>query len=288
VSILPILLIGLIAAAALVIRGLNLDTPSALIATPPATQANQPSPTPSRTPSPTTPTPTTPAMSAIASNAEWTPIEEVLDGVSMVRVPPGCFMMGTSTDSGGQQCFDVPFWIDKTEVTQAQFRDLGGVQTHPSEFVGDNRPVDSILWQEANEYCLKRGGRLPTEAEWEYAARGPDGKTYPWGDTFTDDLSIFGRDSTLATAEVGSLPAGVSWVGALDMSGNVSEWTTSRYRLYPYDANDGREAIDPFDSHTIRGGSWNDGRHSVSAVYRIGRRSTNAVNQIGFRCVILR
>lgn len=197
------------------------------------------------------------------TNAEWTPIERDFDSVVMVLVPAGCFEMGAATYSYEQpiheQCFDHPFWIDKYEVTQAQFRRLGGKQATASSFSGDARPVERITWFEARDFCALRDARLPTEAEWEYAARGPDSLIYPWGNTWNANNAVWYSSSAQETADVGSIPAGISWVGALDMSGNVWEWTNSLYESYPYDANDGRER-DTGDSievrRVFRGGAW--------------------------------
>ncbi|MBN8618820.1 MAG: SUMF1/EgtB/PvdO family nonheme iron enzyme [Anaerolineae bacterium] len=215
-----------------------------------------------------TPTPTPNATATLIAfrpqtNPDWTPIERDFNEVTMVLVPAGCFMMGSINSEDEQpvheQCFDQPFWIDKYEVTQAQFRRLGGTQANAPGFSGDDRPVERITWFEARDFCELRDSRLPTEAEWEYAARGPDNLVYPWGNTWNASNAVWNRGSSQGTANVGSIPAGVSWIGALDMSGNVWEWTSSLYESYPYDAEDGREA--DTDTRTdvrrvLRGGTW--------------------------------
>lgn len=210
----------------------------------------------------------------------------------MMLVPAGCFQMGS--DNGWdheqpihQQCFDAPFWIDKTEVTQAQFRAKGGVKAATNRFNGDNRPVERITWFEARDYCEQRGARLPTEAEWEYAARGPDGLEYPWGDTFIAGNTVYGENSGNQTANVGSRPADASWVGALDMAGNVWEWTSSLYESYPYVAADGREADTgsrTVVARVLRGGSWGT-NYTVylRAPFRI-RRLPSWSGDFGVRC----
>lgn len=200
----------------------------------------------------------------ITRNRSWFNTERVIDGVAMVLVPPGCFTMGSEFGRADERpmhtiCFFEPFWLDKFEVTQAQFASFGGVTASPRAFVGDNRPVDQITWFEARDYCAKRGGRLPTEAEWEYAARGPDNWTYPWGATFAETNGVYLGNSGRQTRDVGSVPIGTSWVGALDMSGNVWEWTSSQHKPYPYDATDGREADDASTNNVrrvLRGGAW--------------------------------
>lgn len=227
------------------------------------------------------------------ANDDWTPVEHDFDGVTMVLVPAGCFMMGNDDYYNDEyplheQCFDAPFWIDKYEVTQAQFARLGGTKANENHFSGDERPIDHIIWFEAHDFCKLRGSRLPTEAEWEYAARGPDTLIYPWGNTWNASNLIW---DSQGTANVGSIPAGVSWVGALDMSGNVWEWTSSLHEGYgyPYDATDGREAdtgsrTDVF--RVVRGGAWS-GSNTPSRWTTSFRYAANPgfmVTSFGFRC----
>jgi len=258
-----------------------------------------------------TPTPT-PIPTVIANN-QWTPIVQSFDGVDMVLVPPGCFLMGISAEDAKQSiaqavkdgwtetdatnvvnsrqpqtkvCFDTPFWLDKTEVTQGQFKQFGGVAEIRPAFNGDQRPVESITWFEARDFCAKRGVRLPTEAEWEYASRGPDALVYPWGNEFIGDNVVYGENSDIKTADVGSKPKGQSWVGALDLSGNVFEWMSSIYKLYPYDTNDGRESlIDTNSQRVIRGGSWTATDSLVfQSVNRGGIGPAEWNYYTGFRC----
>ncbi len=208
----------------------------------------------------------------------------------MLLVPAGCFEMGGTMFPDQQPvheiCFATPFWIDQVEVTQTQFRGLGGVKAAPSGYSGDNRPVEVITWFEARDFCRLRGGRLPTEAEWEYAARGPDSLIYPWGSAWEAEKVISNRSDTRGSALAGSIPAGASWVGALDMAGNVRELTSSLYRPYPYDPADGREGNTGGEQRVARGGSWFD---AVSSELRAQfRRRTNpnlGYGTVGFRCV---
>ncbi|TVR20152.1 MAG: ergothioneine biosynthesis protein EgtB, partial [Anaerolineaceae bacterium] len=125
-----------------------------------------------------------------------------------------------------------------------------------SDFNGANQPVVGVLWYEAMAYAEWRGCRLPTEAEWEYSARGPNSLIYPWGDEFDGDNLVYWGNSNDRTANVGSRPAGSSWVGALDMSGNVWEWTSSLFEPYPYDVDDGRENVSSIMRRVLRGGSF--------------------------------
>jgi formylglycine-generating enzyme required for sulfatase activity len=257
--------------------------------------------TPTSTPTPTpTPTPR-PGYSGgirIENNRDWTPIGQDFNGVKMMLVPKGCFLMGDdlhaswwwnnkwtpSVPNGGQQCFDEPFWIDLTEVTNQQFNELGGQADNNALFKDANRPRERITWIEAREFCIRRNMRLPTEAEWEYAARGPDNLIFPWGNEFISGNVVYDRHSSL---DVGSRPMGASWVGAVDMSGNVGEWVSSIYALYPYDRYDGREQID--DNNVLRarrGESWKMPESLLRATTRNGNypNGNNYFEDVGFRC----
>ena len=112
---------------------------------------------------------------------------------------------------------------------------------------------------------------------------------YPWGDEFVPELVVFADSSGERTAPVGSRPEGASWVGALDIAGNVSEWTTSLHWGYPYERDDGREgdsADDPHSSRAKRGGSWADAdAYALRTTYRYGDDPFSYDATIGFRCV---
>jgi len=270
-----------------------------------------------------TPPPIPTLIPAGTSNAVWTPVERDFDGVSMVLVPAGCFMMGSTEaqiddafklaqqafgsdakrewfedeEPAHKVCFDQPFWIDRTEVTQAQFRQLGGNAERQSHFTGDNRPVEQITWFESQDFCALRDARLPTEAEWEYAARGPQGLNFPWGNTFGGEYLNYCdancdyyrmdkqvNDGYQYTAPAGSYLSSASWVGALDMSGNVLEWTSSLYRPYPYRLDDGRESMSDKNSRIFRGGSWNGIAGSVRAAVRNRDIPNIWFSSLGFRC----
>jgi serine/threonine protein kinase/Tol biopolymer transport system component len=250
-----------------------------------------PSPTPSQTPTFTatftiTPTPTPEGVffPTGSSNRDWTPVIQDFDGVEMVLVPAGCFMMGSEDGGNGERpvheiCFEEPFWIDRTEVTNAQYGSSG-------EFSGDNRPRENVTWFNARDFCESRGARLPTEAEWEYAARGPEGWTYPWGNEFVSDNVVWDENSGGHTAEVSSRPGGASWVGALDMSGNVWEWVSSLHEPYPYSASDGRESnIGTSSARVLRAGAWSGSNPDLlRAAYRVSRDPGSWNLVWGFRC----
>jgi iron(II)-dependent oxidoreductase len=153
----------------------------------------------------------------------------------------------------------------------------------------ENRPVAEVSWFAATAYCAWRGGRLPTEVEWEYAARGPDGWVFPWGNDFDPDNAVCAQNSDGNRSwDVGSRPAGVSWVGAHDMSGNLYEWTSSLYAPYPYDANDGRESDASIDSEhfrVVRGGSWGPSTNILRGAYRLMTYPYAGTYDFGIRCV---
>jgi len=154
-----------------------------------------------------------------------------------------------------------------------------------------NRPVVGVTWFEAVAYCnwlSQETGvqyRLPTEAEWEYAARGPSSWEWPWGDTFDPACANTSESGLEQTSPVGLFPGGKTWCGAQDMIGNVWEWCSSLYRRYPYQADDGRE--DPYTAGTrvLRGDSW----YYVERHARCACRYVNApvffYDSLGFRVV---
>ncbi len=202
----------------------------------------------------------------------------VLERDGMVFVAPGWFWMGCNpeVDAYGERqgqgfhipptCDDEPFlatpfrrvyldgyWIDRTEVTKAEYRDCidAGAcpvtviwdQEYAIENVGqplpDDRPVGALTWWAAKQFCEWKGKRLPSEAEWEKAARGTDGRKYPWGNAPEPDCTLanhlwmgpqgYAECSPIRLGAVGSLPAGTSPYGAVDMVGNIQEWTRDAY-----------------------------------------------------------
>lgn len=183
-----------------------------------------------------------------------------------------------------------PFWMDRTEVTASAYARCvnAGVCTAVSDPFGQVRgdlPVVNVTYAMASTYCAWVGGRLPTEAEWEFAARGTDGRTYPWGERTPDCVLTRMAGCGVGPVPVGTLPAGASPFGVLDMAGNVAEWTSDRAgRLSP---GSYRDPVGPSEGHMriVRGGAF-DGTESELRTYaRAERDEREARYDVGFRCV---
>ena len=219
----------------------------------------------------------------IPGNTAWSPVVQTINGVEMVLVPPGCFTMGNEGGRRDEQpeheiCFDKAYWIDRYEVTNSQYGSDG-------VFPGELRPRDNLTWFEARDFCASRGARLPTEAEWEYAARGPDSLIYPWGDLFVPDNLIYDANFEFQLHDVGSKPEGVSWVGAYDLAGNATEWVSSLYRPYPYDPGDGREDLaNATDRRVMRGGIGSYIDYGTGMATRMWSPPDERAWYRGFRC----
>jgi formylglycine-generating enzyme required for sulfatase activity len=268
----------------------------------------------------------------------------------MVHVPGGTFQMGSSDaeidavfaqceqDRGSGNCERSryedespqhtvtlnPFWIDQTEVTNAQFAAFlndrgnqmeGGVtwldledeaclieqvedQYRPESDYADH-PVITVSWYGADAYCKWVGAQLPIEAQWEYAARGEEGYIYPWGGEFdcsrgnfddeTEDSYVVpggeGCDGYVRTAPVGSFPTGRSWCNALDMAGNVWEWTADWYGSYSSASQTNPTGPADGDFKVLRGGALHDGPSFLRAAQRSGSDPGGRFTHVGFRCV---
>lgn len=183
------------------------------------------------------------------------------DGSELLLIPAGAFVMGSdegSPDQSPRRVVDLPaFYVGRTEVTNRQFRRFLQAAGRPAPDTwaeaaaryGEDAPALGVSWVDASDYCAWAGLRLPTEAEWEKAARGSEGRRYPWGSGW--DPSRVQRG---APGPGGSHPAGAAACGALDMAGNAWEWTSSWYEGYP-----GTQACsDHFGRkyRVLRGGSW--------------------------------
>lgn len=295
------------------ILGTSATTTPSLTATRPAVDTITPTPTqptPEPTISPTsTETPTSTVTNILTvkpdpnippANAElgetWT---RPIDRMVMVYVPGGSFFMGGGVP--GDLSFPqhpvslASFWVDRTEVTNAQYsRCVLAEECAISRYAdrGEEIPVVGVSWQDAANYCFWVGGQLPTEAQWEYTARGPESRIYPWGDTLpTCDKANFSGCRVGLLIEVGSYsPVGDSWVGAADMVGNAMEWVGdwSSRDYYEVSPTDNPMGPDTGSSKVLRGGSWYSYPYEthIAAYARIGFPPMSYNDQIGFRCVI--
>lgn len=228
------------------------------------------------------PPPTNITPTFVPNNAAWAPVIETFNGIEMVKVPAGCFTMGHQMGRRDEQpehqiCFEHPYWIDRYEVTNAQFGSQGA-------FAGDQNPRENLTWTEARDFCLSREARLPTEAEWEYAGRGPDNLLYPWGDQMVEANLVFDRNSNSQTAPVGSHPEGISWVGAYDLAGNVWEWVNSLYWPYPYQIEGREDSTNSTEWRVYRGGLGSYIDYGVALPTRFRGLPDKRDWFIGFRC----
>jgi formylglycine-generating enzyme required for sulfatase activity len=264
------------------------------------------------------------------------------DGMSMVRIPQGSFQMGSDTASDAEKPLHTvqldTYWIDQTEVTNAQFeefvweskyetdaegagwsylydissarwRKTDGVNwQHPqgtsSNLEGlENHPVTHISWNDASAYCRWAGRRLPSEAEWEKAARGADSRLYPWGNQKPDhDLLNFADknislgwadkkidDGYAFTSPVGNYPKGASPYGVMDMAGNVWEWVNDWYDPdYYQEPLVWANPVGPgaTSGRVLRGGSWADSASVARSSFRLAYFPMDWYAYYGFRCAV--
>jgi len=249
--------------------------------------------------------------------------DEITDaqGVPMRLVPAGEFTMGSDADDALAECqkyrndcsrdwftdeepphpvYLDAYYIDKYEVTNALYETCvsAGVCDPPREtssythtsYYGNSQyadyPVIYVDWNQANTYCEWRGARLPTEAEWEKAARGTDGRVYPWGNDSPNSNLLNYNGNVGDTTEVGKYPAGASIYGVLDMAGNVWEWVSSLYQSYPYSTGDGREDLNASGSRVLRGGAWGNYENDVRSADRVRGDPSGTYGDVGFRCAL--
>jgi formylglycine-generating enzyme required for sulfatase activity/WD40 repeat protein/tRNA A-37 threonylcarbamoyl transferase component Bud32 len=233
-------------------------------------------------------TPTT-SIPTLAPGA--TRVSEV-DDMVMVYVPEGEFQMGQEgVAEPVHKVYLDSFWIDQTEVTNAMYRVCveAGQCTSPGSdtyFVSEkyeNHPVAYMNWDQASIYCEWVGRRLPTEAEWEKAARGTDGRTYPWGDE-VDCAYANLVDCVGDLSPAGSYPDGASPYGALDMAGNMTEWVSDWFG--PYSQSPERNPTGPPSGEypVVRGGSWSFRNSDGRSAYREGDFTFATHGNFGFRC----
>jgi formylglycine-generating enzyme required for sulfatase activity len=264
------------------------------------------------------PTPTTTSTPTFSIG---TTLVSLVDDMTLVYVPEGEFTMGLDIDTALAECqknlsgctrdwflgaepvhsvYLPAFWIDLTEVTNIQYAECvaDGYCRKPSpssrtrfRYYDDiyflSYPVINVTWSDAQQYCDWAGRRLPTEAEWEKAARGTDGRLYPWGDTFpTCSMANFGS-CVMDTSQVGNYQSGASPYGARDMAGNVWEWVADWYSDEYYSVSPASNPSGPASGEyrVARGGSWNTVEFDLLSSYRHGTSPTFFSDDIGFRCV---
>ena len=221
--------------------------------------------------------------------------------IGMVLVPEGLYISGSNKyndERPSRQIYLDAFYIDKFEVTQKEFKKI--MNFNPSEFRGESFPVDRVDWYQARDYCNKSGKRLPTEAEWEKAARSGSESKYYWGEEADDSYAWHWDNSDRKTRPVGEKRP--NKLGLYDTAGNVWEWTADWYSpLYytqlaeqdiiainPQGPEQSKEVYDPRAvNKSVRGGSFlcND---SYCASYRVSARmpfsQETGMSHIGFRC----
>jgi formylglycine-generating enzyme required for sulfatase activity len=240
------------------------------------------------------------------------------DGMTMFYVPAGTFQMGSGENDPDASADEFPqhavtldaFWIDQTEVSNAQYSlcvdaavcRKSSYSNNPAYNMSDH-PAVGVSWGDAVDYCSWTGGRLPTEAEWEYTAKGESGSIYPWGNDFDgnsvnscdlncDESWADGNidDGYQESAPVGGYPGGASWVGAMDLAGNVWEWVWDWCGSYTSDDQVNPNGPETGRCKIIRGGAWASPPAGIRTAYRIIGTSEIAPDirhpNIGFRCAI--
>jgi formylglycine-generating enzyme required for sulfatase activity len=219
------------------------------------------------------------------------------DGAEMVRVPTGEFVMGSDDGAADEKPrhrvhLDA-YSIDKYEVTNALYRRFMDAASraapsywNDSKWNGVSQPVVGVTWHDADAYCKWAGKRLPTEAEWEKAARGTDGRKYPWGNDW-DSRRANSTESQLGkTAPVGSYASGVSPYGAHDMAGNVWEWVADWFDASYYQRSPERNPTGPETGQrrVLRGGSWLSNPINLRTADRLSVSPEHRNTNVGFRC----
>ena len=259
--------------------------------------------------------------------------DELDDALELCEMYGGCYPVLFERERPEHTISLDAFWIDQTEVTVAQFRafvEATGYRTTaeqqgygivwvsgekkwehieradwrqpqvPGTLAQDDYPVTQVSWHDAAAFCQWAGGQLPTEAQWEYAARGSESLIYPWGDEFDGtrlnycdfDCDSEYRDSDkndgyTRAAPTGRYPSGESWCGTLDMAGNVCEWVADWYRADYYKRSPTWNPLGPSEDtgeRVNRGGSWLDDPSIVRSAFRNPNAPEQRYDVLGFRC----
>jgi formylglycine-generating enzyme required for sulfatase activity len=223
------------------------------------------------------------------------------DGMRQVLVPAGEFQMGTNEKTAlknrpPHRVMLAAFWIDQTEVSNAMYAKCVEAKACPSPFVGinpfygqskyENHPVVYVRWDAADAYCRWAERRLPTEAEWEKAARGTDGRVYPWGNNLPDERFANFDNAIGAPLPVDRYALGASPYGALNMAGNVREWVADWFHEFYYMVSPLENPLGPpSGAHkSLRGGSYLDGASEIRVFNRFNHEPLSPGINRGFRC----
>jgi formylglycine-generating enzyme required for sulfatase activity len=264
-----------------------------------------------------------PASTELSSHAGEAFLVHPADGAPMVLIPAGPFRMGTNQgepDEGPEHEVTLSaYYIDVYPVTNARFaqflnevrthqddsghlylaigedtpiRMVGGLYVAQSEF--EDHPAAHVSWYGAEAYCLWAGKRLPTEAEWEKAARGKDTRTYPWGEeeplssASASNARCNANGYATSTTSVAQFPQGTSPYGCLDMAGNVLEWCADRFQSGYYARSPQRDPTGPQTGtdRVCRGGCYHFDAWSVRATYRVNMDPAHLIQPTGFRCAM--
>lgn len=221
------------------------------------------------------------ALCSAAFAAEESPQVKAKDGSEMILIPAGEFTMGSNdgeaSEKPAHKVYLDTYEIGKYEVTVAQYRKFCRatgrampVEAPPWGWK-DDHPIVNVSWFDAEAYCKWAGGRLPTEAEWEKAARGTEGRTYPWGNTWDKNKCANYGLGLKSTAAVGSYPSGASPYGCMDMAGNVWEWSADWHGEHYYSASPARNPKGPGSGkyRVLRGGSFYNSDSNNRCAFRL-------------------
>jgi len=286
-----------------------------ILAGPVATETATPEPSSTATPPPTPtaapPTPNPPGAASkppacTVAGQNWaSPVDEM----QMVCIPSGKFSMGSITGNNNEkpvhEVYLDAYWLDRYEVSNDQYQQCVtvGVCTPPQDtsstkypsYYGNEQyaiyPVINVDWNQAAAYCRWAGKRLPSEAEWEKAARGTDKRTYPWGEEINcASANYWGKDGGCVgdTSAVGGLPGGASPYGALDMAGNVWEWVNDWYSENSYIISAPNNPTGPATElyRVQRGGSWSYNLTFARTTNRFKNNPDSKNSDVGFRCAV--
>jgi formylglycine-generating enzyme required for sulfatase activity len=220
-----------------------------------------------------------------------------VNGYEMLYIPGGTFIMGDSA-IGAVQVTLKPYLVDKCEVTNGQYRKFAETfhLPFPTPTTYDDLPVVNVSWETADAFAAWRGCRLPSEAEWEFAARGTDGRKFPWGneqdlsrgngDDGVDAMAVpdGSKDGFAGLAPVGMFPQGASPFGVMDMAGNVWEWVDDWLAPFPDSAVTNYHGPLQGERKVLRGGSYRSSFPNHYTYHRAYQPPTGYGDDVGFRC----